>query len=308
MSISKLMLAALKALSYPDIDVKNNYKFERQVINATHVHLLKPLYHTWDETISTDDYDIPVKLFSPNEERDHPVLLFFHGGGWVTGNVDSYHKVCANMAKLTKHIVASVDYRLAPEYKFPIGLNDCYAVAKAVMINRRFLTTPQNKLILAGDSAGGNLAAAVSLMARDKGEFTVAKQILLYPSTYHDHTDSSPFDSVRQNGTDFLLTSKKISDYMELYESSSEDRTNPYFAPLLADNLKNQPQTLIITAQFDPLRDEAEEYGRKLKQAGNYVKIYRIKDALHGFFSLSPSVIQVKHTYKLINEFLKGED
>jgi acetyl esterase len=307
MPISKLMLAALKALSYPDIDVKNNYKFERQVINATHIHLLKPFYHTWDEVVIRNEYEIPVKLFSPDEERDHPVMLFFHGGGWVTGNVESYHKVCANMAKLTNHIIAAVEYRLAPEFKFPIGLEDCYAVARAVMVNRRFLTTPQKELTIVGDSAGANLAAAVSLMARDRGEFSIAKQILLYPSAYNDHSEFSPFESVRENGTDFLLTSKKIRDYMDLYESCPEDRLNPYFAPLLEKDVSGQPKTLILTAEFDPLRDEGEEYGRKLKRAGNDVKIYRMKKALHGFFSLSPSVIQVKHSYQLINKFLKGE-
>jgi acetyl esterase len=307
MPINKLMLAALKALSYPDIDVKNNYKFERQVINVTHKHLLKPFYYTWDETVAAGDYEIPVKLFSPNEERDHPVMLFFHGGGWVTGNIESYHKVCANMAKLTGHIVVSVEYRLAPEYKFPIGLEDCYAVARAVMVNRRFLTTPQKELTLIGDSAGGNLAAAVSLMARDRGEFSIAKQVLIYPATYNDHSEFSPFESVHQNGKNFLLTSRKIQDYMALYEGNPNDRNNPYFAPLLARDLSCQPKTLILTAEYDPLRDEAEEYGRRLRNAGNDVKIYRMRNALHGFFSLSPSFMQVKYAYKLINDFLKEE-
>ncbi len=307
MAINKVMRAALKALSYPDIDVKNNYKLERQVINVSHRQFLKSSYKTWDHKITYEDHDIPVRIFYPDNPEHHSVLLFFHGGGWVTGNIDSYNKVCTNMARLTNHIVVSVDYRLAPEHRFPAGLEDCYAVAKEIYLNSKLLDIQVDEITLIGDSAGGNLAAALSLMARDRGEFKVGRQILIYPSTYYDHTESSPFKSVIENGADFLLTSKKICDYMDLYMGSEDDLNNPYFAPLIAKELSNQPDTLIITAQYDPLRDEGEMYGKKLKRAGNNVRIYRIYDALHGFFSLPPSFIQVKYAYKLINRFLNKQ-
>lgn len=307
MAISKIMRAALKALSYPDIDVKNNYKIERKVINVSHHHFLKCCYKTWDHKITYQDHDIPVRIFYPNNENHHSVLLFFHGGGWVTGNIDSYNKVCTNMAKLTNHIVVSVDYRLAPEYRFPAGLEDCYAVAKEIFLNSKLLDIEVDEITLIGDSAGGNLAAALSLMARDRGEFTISRQILIYPATYFDHTEKSPFASVVENGTDFLLTSKRICDYMDLYINSKDDYKNPYFAPLIATDLSNQPDTLIITAEFDPLRDEGEMYGKKLKRAGNNVKIFRIYDALHGFISLPSSFPQVKYGYQLINRFLNRQ-
>jgi acetyl esterase/lipase len=145
-------------------------------------------------------------------------------------------------------------------------------------------------------------------MARDRGEFLPSKQILLYPSTASDHGEHSPYPSIAENGTDYLLTAKRINDYMELYISSKEDLQNPYLAPILSKDLSGQPKTLIITAEYDPLRDEAEAYGRRLYEAGNYVEAYRMKNALHGFISLPKRFVHVKRSYELINRFLNHPD
>jgi acetyl esterase/lipase len=159
-------------------------------------------------------------------------------------------------------------------------------------------------ITLIGDSAGGNLAAAVSLMARDRGEFLPKRQILIYPSTWNDHSEVSPFSSIRENGTDYLLTSRRIQSVIELYRSSEEDMSNPYFAPLLAKDFSNQPRTLLITAEYCPLRDEGEAYGEKLRDAGNDVEIVRIRDALHAYLMLPPAFEHVRQTYDIINSFL----
>ena len=143
-------------------------------------------------------------------------------------------------------------------------------------------------------------------MARDRGEFLPARQILIYPSTGNDHSEGSPFPSVRENGSGYLLTSKRVRDYMELYCPSARDMKNPYVAPLLAEDFSNQPDTLIITAEYCPLRDEGEAYGDKLREAGNRVEIFRMPDALHGYFSLPVRFTQVRRTYELINKFLEG--
>lgn len=312
MAINKAMRAALKALSYPDFNETKNYKLHRQLIHVTTPHYLKPFYTMWDHEIKLMDHSIPVRIFSPkrvkksklSEELSPSLLLFFHGGGWVTGDIDSYSKVCADMARITNRIVVSVDYRLAPEYRFPAAVEDCYAVAREIFLNENLFHVNPRYITIIGDSAGGNLAAAVSLMARDRGEFFPESQILIYPATYFDHGPDSPFPSVRENGTDYLLTSKRINEYMELYISTEEDFKNPYLAPLLAENLSGQPKTLIITAEYDPLRDEGEAYGKKLKQFGNYIEIHRISNALHGFFSLPPRFIHVKKSYEIINHFL----
>lgn len=301
MAINKVMRAALKALSYNEIDIKKNLHLHRSFVNLTRRHILKPLFKSWDFKIAGKDYNIPIRIHTPNQGTDYPVILFFHGGGWVTGNIDTYNKVCTNMARLTNHKVVSVDYRLAPENPFPLGLEDCYQVAKAFITNK---VLNDKEVTLLGDSAGGNLAAALSLLARDRKEFKVNKQVLIYPSTYNNHTSSSPFKSIVENGRDYLLTSKRITDYMDLYISREEDKNSPYFAPLLAENLEDQPKTLIITAEYCPLRDEGEEYGKKLRAAGNHVEIYRINDGLHGFFALPPRFPQVKLCYEIINRFL----
>lgn len=305
MSINKVMRAALKAITSLEPDVKKTYKMERQFQILTSRLRGRPKdYKMWDHKVFCDGRAIPVRLFAPSRKRALPLLLFFHGGGWVTGGIENYTGVCADLAKATNCTIASVDYRLAPEHKFPAAVEDCYAVTREFFIGRIPRVNPDS-ITLIGDSAGGNLAAAVSLMARDRGEFLPKRQILLYPSTYNDHSERSPFPSIRENGTDYLLTSKRIQSFIELYRSSDNDLNNPYFAPLLASDFSRQPRTLLITAEYCPLRDEGEAYGEKLRAAGNDVQIIRIPDALHAYMMLPPRFEQVQQTYRIINGFLR---
>ncbi len=308
MTINKALRAALAVLSSRDIDIKKNYPLAREFEKIKSWRLKKPeLYHIWEHNISRGKYDIPVRIFTPVENNSNTLLLFFHGGGWVTGNIDSYDGVCSDMSKLTGHRVVSVDYRLAPEYRFPCGLEDCYTVAKEIFLNSDLFNVKPENIILIGDSAGGNLAAAVSLLARNRKEFLPSAQILIYPVLASDHSENSPFASVHENGTGYLLTAKRVRDYMELYSSSKSDFDNPYFAPLISKDFSNLPSTLIITAQYDPLRDEGEEYGHKLLASGGCAKIVRIPDVLHGYFSLPSWFAQVRKTYDIINEFLEEQ-
>lgn len=306
MAMSRVRKMALKALSYVNvnIDMKKSYKTHRKVLVAFHP-FIKPLYNLLDHKIVFENHEIPVRIFKPKKSAGFKILLFFHGGGWVTGNIDSYTNVCVNMANQTGYVVVSVDYRLAPEYPFPAGLLDCYRVTELLHKDPDIFPRKPKEIILIGDSAGANLAAAVSLMARDKGGFVPRKQILLYPATNNYHDYRSQFSSIIENGTDYILTSKRIQDYMDLYISKEEDRFNPYVAPLLANDLSNQPKTLIITAEYDPLRDEGETYGMRLKEYGNDVIVNRIKDALHGFLTLPKQTPYINTCYKLMNDFLK---
>lgn len=305
--MNNLKKIALKILSIPHISLKKYYKQYRKLLNILNPPS-EPIYKMLDHKIMVEDREIPVRVFIPKANPLPKVLIFFHGGGWVTGNIDSYTNVCANMANKTNHIVISVDYRLAPENPFPAGLEDCYYVTKEIFSNPEILKCKQEDITLIGDSAGGNLAAVVSLMAKDRGEFLPSKQILIYPATNYDHSENSPYSSVKENGADYIMTSKRIQDYMDLYIQNEEDRLSPYVAPILAENLSNQPKTLIITAEFDPLRDEGEAYGIKLKQFGNDVKIYRMKDALHGFISNPLSSDDIDKCYEIINLFLKDKN
>ena len=305
MAINKSMRRGLKALSFDGIEVEAS----RHLANLKAIDPMKIFHKTIDYKIYNGNHQIPVRIFLPGEkmEDDLPVFLFFHGGGWVTESIDNYERICARLASATDHIVVSVEYRLAPEYPFPIGFYDCYMAAKAMYTNRFILNTDPDKITLIGDSAGGNLCAALSLMARDRGEFMPNRQILIYPATYNDYTENSPFVSVKENGSDYLLTAGKMQDYIDLYARNEEDKKNPYFAPYIAEDLTNQPDTLILTCEFDPLRDEGEAYGERLKEAGNHVEIHRIKDALHGYFALGIKQLHVQESFTYINEFLKEE-
>ena len=176
MPINKAARRILKALSFDGIEVEAS----RHLADLKRLDPMRIFYRKIDYKIFNynDNYEVPTRIFFPDEKAfqaavpgDHRVLLFIHGGGWVTESVDNYERVCARMANATNHIVVSVDYRLAPEHPFPIGLEDCYAVAKAIFTNQFILNTDPKKITLIGDSAGGNLAAALSLMARDRGDF-----------------------------------------------------------------------------------------------------------------------------------------
>lgn len=309
MALNKAMKAALKVLSYPDIKMKKNYRFVRLVNQMAHRDYMPKTYKMWDEPLIFGSREIPLRIFAPDESVNHPLIIYFHGGGWVIGNIDSYTQVCARLSRITRHTVISVDYRLAPEHPFPAAVEDCYFAAKEIFTKYvgDFKTKPED-IVLMGDSAGGNLAAVVSLMAKESGDFAPKNQVLIYPAVSNDFSDSSPFDSIRENGEDYLLTQKRLCDYMDLYMGDA-DRNNPYFAPILADDLSGQPRTLVVTAQYDPLRDEGEAYGAKLSQFGNEVVCRRVDDVLHGFFALPLHYEPVKSTYALVRDFLwkKGE-
>ena len=185
--ISKTMHAILHALSYGNIEVEAS----RRLVDIKKLDAIRIILKKLDEKVYNGDYEIPIRLYFPSEEamkkgieeqQEYPVLLFFHGGGWVTESVDTYNRVCARMAQSTGQIVVSVEYRLAPEYRFPTALLDCYAAAEALYTGKLPLKTVPEKITVMGDSAGGNLAAAVSIMARDKGQFAVERQILIYPA------------------------------------------------------------------------------------------------------------------------------
>ena len=299
------MKKILKALSFDGIEVEA----ARHLASLKAIDPMKIFHKTIDYKIYNGDYEVPVRIYLPREKvtEDLPVFLFFHGGGWVTESIDNYERICARLADATGQYVAAIEYRLAPEDKFPSGLEDCYVVAKALYTGKFMLNVKPENISLIGDSAGGNLCAALSLMARDRGEFMPKRQILIYPATYNDYTEKSPFPSVKENGTDYLLTAGKMQDYIDLYAKNEEDKQNPYFAPYLAKDVSHQPDTLILTSEFDPLRDEGEAYGKRLKEAGNHVQIHRIKGALHGYFALGIKHLYVQESFTYINAFLKGE-
>ncbi len=320
MPINKAVLAAFKTVTRLKPDIRESYKAQRVIEDVSARLSLPDLRCRIDDASAfmPDGFEIPLRIFTPLDidfsltnglkvtEDSRGTILFFHGGGWVNGNVDFYIDACSTTAVKLQRRVVSVDYRRAPEHRFPCAPEDCYEVTRQLFAGTLLADVDVDNVVLFGDSAGGNLAAVVSLMARDRGEFMPRNQILLYPATYNDHSPSSLFDSVRENGEDYLLSARDIEGYMELYRSSPEDLLNPYFAPLLAPDLSGQPRTLVITAEYCPLRDEGEAYAGRLSLDGSPVQCYRVLNAVHGYF-LYPSVFSlVRDTYRIIKYFLDG--
>ncbi|WP_026936098.1 alpha/beta hydrolase [Gulosibacter molinativorax] len=305
-----LTRAMLGMFAAPRVNMREDYGKVRRVQRRL-VSLWRPLRRVpFRQTAAqVGNRMIPVRIFQPTDRRRNDILVFFHGGGWVTGDIATYTPACAAMADLTGCTVASVNYRLAPEHPFPAGLEDCVNVAQQLLDDpRRAGIDNAGDIVLVGDSAGANLAAAVSLVLRERGHRGPDRQILLYPVTHWDHNPStSPFDSVREHGEGLRLTNAEIDAYFDLYVPDAERRRNPHVSPLLASDLSGQPKTLVITAEQDLLRDEGEAYGQALADAGNEVTIYRVPEALHGFIQLPKISRQMRDAYEVINEFLDAE-
>lgn len=299
---------ALKLLSSPTINMHESYKFVRQ-LQKVFVTPSKSRFQYLDQEIYSADqsHEIPIRIFRPKKLMSSDIILFFHGGGWVLGNIDTYTKDCRRLADQMGRIVLAVDYLKAPENPYPAGFDDCYHVAQ-VLLSRPDLTGIKGarNIIIVGNSAGGNLAAAVSLRLRNEGKPLPSKQILINPVTYWRHDEASPFKSVEENGYDYGLTAKKMQEYMEMYEPDEVKRQNPYIAPLMTEDFSNQPDTLVISSEFDPLRDEGEVYGYMLLEAGNQVEIMRAKDTVHNFLFAPLNEDIIDTTYLLIKDFLEN--
>ncbi|KAB1187851.1 MULTISPECIES: alpha/beta hydrolase [Haloferax] len=229
---------------------------------------------------------IPLRVYHPDPERSLPTLVFFHGGLWAMGTLDSIDGVCRRLATRAAHVVVSVDYRLAPEHPFPAGLEDCVRATEWVEANAERIGADPDQLAVAGTSAGGNLAAATCLHSREFGGPTIDSQFLLYPMT--DLSADHP--SLSENADGPLLTRRDVLWAHDTYLRSPVDRYNPFAAPLRADSHTDLPPGYVVTAGFDPLRDEGAAYASALESAGVHV-VHDHEPAMpHGFLSLTADV------------------
>ncbi len=240
--------------------------------------------HVENRTIPGPLGEIPIRIYTPHGSGPFSVLVFFHGGGWVICNLDTHDALCRSLTNAASCIVVSVDYRLAPEHRFPAATEDCYAATQWVAEHGTELNIDTACIAVGGDSAGGNLAAVVAQLARDKGSPALAFQLLIYPAT--DFTAKTLSKQV--NGSGNLLTGEDMSWFTNHYLNDENDMLNPLASPSLAANVGNLPPALIITAEYDPLRDEGEAYGRRLIEAGVSVTISRYDGMIHGFMSMGP--------------------
>lgn len=275
------MLAAMEELGGPKItemavaDAREMFRMMQPAVDI-------PVGKVENTSIDGPGGQIPLRIYTPpNADAPPPIAMMFHGGGWVIGDLDTADSQSRELCAGAGCIVVSVDYRLAPEHRFPAAADDCFAATCWASENGAALGGDPSRLAVVGDSAGGNLAAVVTLMARDAGSPHIAAQVLAYPVT-----DGSRFEtaSYRELAEGYLLTAEAMHWFWDKY-ADPEVRDDPRASPLVADDLSGLPPALVMTAEYDPLRDEGEAYAKALEAAGNTVECVRFDGFLHGFFA-----------------------
>lgn len=235
-----------------------------------------------NKTIPGPGGDLPLRIYQPSGgAAAKPLLIFYHGGGWVIGGLDEYAGVCSNLAAKSGCVVVAVDYRLAPEHPFPAAVDDCYATLEWVAANAADLGADASRIAVSGDSAGGNLAAVVSLLARDNNGPKISYQALIYPAVA---LDASRFESYKENGEGLFLTTRTMDYFGNHYQPDLADFRA---VPLNARDLAGLPPALVLVAGYDPLRDEGKAYATRLMQAGVPTVLTEYTGMIHGFFSMS---------------------
>lgn len=247
---------------------------------------------------------VHLRRYLPHTSQEAlPVILYFHGGGWVFGGLDSHDHVTRLLAKKSGAIVIAVDYRLAPEHRYPAAIDDAWAALLWVHANAAKLGIDPNRIAVAGDSAGGNLAAALTLRARDQKGPHILAQALIYPVT--DMTTQER-DSYRNYANGFFLTRDRMTWFIDQYVPDSLLRHNAYASPLLAKDHRALPQAIILTAEFDPLRDEGTAYAAALRRADVPTELHNVPGVLHGFVSLDRWFTEAGTATDRLGMFLKA--
>ena len=245
----------------------------------------EPVHEVVNLTIPGPGGELPLRLYRPAGQRPLPALLYFFGGGWVLGTIDTADGVSRSLANAAGALVVVVGYRLAPEHRFPAAADDCYAALRWVAGHAGEIGADPARLAVGGDSAGGNLAAGVALRARGAG-LALAGQLLVYPNTDQLADDQS----MRAADDPFLFNRRSVAWYRQHYLADPGDAASPLASPLRAESLAGLPPALVITAEYDPLRDQGEAYARRLAAEGVQVELGRYPGMAHGFFTMAGTV------------------
>ena len=268
----------------------------RAATSAGAAPIQREIARVFDITIPGPETDLPARVYTQIEPRTiAPALVFLHGSGFVIGGLDSHDNFCREFAAPGKIVVVSIDYRLAPEHKFPAATEDAYAAVSWLARQGEDLDIDGSRLGVGGDSAGGNLSAVVALMARDRGGPKLLHQLLMYP-VLGGPDDGRP--SYKENAEGYGLTPAAMHWFMGHYTRSPADLGNPYVCPIRAQDLSGLPPATILTAEYDLLRDEGEEYGRRLAEAGVPCTVSRYDGEPHGFMSMVGAVARAKAAFE----------
>lgn len=253
-------------------------------------------------TVSRDE-EIKCRVYIPKGEGPFPLFIYFHGGGWVLGDIESTDASCQMLANSTDSIVVSVNYRLAPEYKFPTPVEDAYAALEWVYKKGTSFNGDVSRLVVGGDSVGGNLATVVTMMARDKKGLDITAQVLLYPPTNLEFNTES--HQIFAKG--FGLDREQLIWFRDHYLRNEEDRCNVYASPLVAEDLSGLPPAIVITAENDVLRDEGMAYAERLKKFGVQVEYACEPGMVHGYFAnMAIFSKNIESTVSKIDKFLSA--
>jgi acetyl esterase len=299
----KKILEEAELLGLPDYQDLSPEEARRQMLDLTPpVDLLLAVKRVENLMIPGPDGEVPIRLYYPSGDPPFAVLVYFHGGGWVIGDLDTHHGVCHALAKLSGCLVVSVDYRLAPEHRYPAAVEDAYAATSWVAQNADAIQADPDRLAVGGDSAGGHLAAVVALMARDRKGPRIDLQILIYPIT--DCKFNTP--SYIENKEGYMLTSDLMKWFWNHFIEDKSQANHPYVSPLRAKNFSDLPKAMIITAEYDPLHDEGQAYGQRLQEAGVKVTLLRYPGMIHGFIRMTAQLEKAKEAVDEIAGRLRG--
>jgi acetyl esterase len=257
--------------------------FEMTTVGLRDAATLAPVRSTEDSSVPGPAGAIPIRIYRPDIDGPVPTVVFFHGGGFVIGNIETHDDHARLICRDVAAVVVSVDYRLAPEHPFPAGYEDCLAATEWAAANIGELGGDAERLVVGGDSAGGNLAAAVALAARDSGP-KLAAQFLIYPGV--DFAEDADYPSRVENAEGYLLTAEDMLWFRAHYLPAGTDVSDPRASMIKASSLAGAPPAVIGTGEFDPLRDEGEAYAKALADAGVEVRLQRYDGLIHGFFGL----------------------
>lgn len=298
------LLAAMAESDFPELtEVKPEILRERRQQFIAGVESPFEVGSIEDRMIPGPSGEIPIKVYTPTGTGPHPIIVFFHGGGFIYGSPDTYDGPCRYLTRDAEAIVVSVDYRLAPEHPFPAAVEDAYAATEWVAKNADTLNGDASTLAVVGDSAGGTLAGVVSLAARDRDGPDITHQVLIYPAV-----DQSPIEEQREkypslieNAEGYFLETEALSYLRENYLRSWVNEANPYASPIRAGTHANLPAATIVTCGFDPLRDQGIAYADALEEAGTSVTRRHFDDLIHGIFNMGVAPFNVESGLEVID-------
>lgn len=302
----KKILEEAAALDLPAYQDLSPSEARKQMLDLTApVDPLMTVDRVEDRSIPGPSSEIPIRLYYPEGDPPFAAVVYFHGGGWVIGSLDTHHGVCHAFAKKSGCLIVSVDYRLAPEHRHPAAVEDAYAATVWVAENAAAIQADPQRIGIGGDSAGGHLAAVVAQMARDRQGPRLGLQVLIYPITDFNFETSSYLN----NADGYMLTRDMMKWFWNHYLGKKAAADHPYVSPLRAKDLRSLPPALVITAEFDPLRDEGEAYAAKLRQSGVNVKSICYEGMIHGFIRMTSRLDKANEALdeaaEVVKRFLK---